>query len=99
MFNVRPGDSLGILTVVSDYYCNSGIVSSHAVDEILKLIITQESLCSYGNQSADIVLCREGGSDSGYAHTCVSQTVIIPTCRCTALPPLDPVLYSLGVTP
>ncbi len=63
MFDVRPGDGFGIFTVISDYYGDSRIVFSHAVNQILKLIITQESLCSYGNEGADIVLCRERRSN------------------------------------
>lgn len=57
MFDVRPGDGFGIFTVISDYYGDSRIVSSDAVDKIVKLIITQESLCSYGNEGTDIVVC------------------------------------------
>lgn len=64
MFDVRPRDGFGIFTVISDYYGDSRIVSSHAVDKILKLIITQESLRSYGNQGTDIVLCRDGRSNN-----------------------------------
>lgn len=59
MFDVRPGDGLGIFTVISDYYGDSGVVSSHTVDKILKLIIAQESLRGYGNEGTDIVLCKE----------------------------------------
>lgn len=64
MFNVKPGDGFGIFTVISDYYGDSRIVSSHAVDKILKLIITQESLRSYGNEGTDVVLCRERRSNN-----------------------------------
>ncbi len=66
MFDVRPGDGFGIFTVISDYYGYSRIVTSHAVDKILKLIITQESLRSYGNKGTDIVLCGEGRSNNRY---------------------------------
>lgn len=59
MLNVGPRDSLGIFTVISNYYGDSGIVSSHAVDEILKFIITQESFGSYGNKGTDIVFYKE----------------------------------------
>ena len=52
-----------IFTVISDYYGHSRIVSSHTIDKILKLIITQESLGGYGNKGTDIVLCREGRSN------------------------------------
>lgn len=58
MFDMRPGDGLGIFTVISDYYGDSRIVSSDAVNKILKLIITQESLSSYGNKGTDIVVYR-----------------------------------------
>lgn len=60
MFDVRPGDGFGIFTVVSDYYGDGRIVSSHAVDKILKLVIPQESLRSNGNKGTDIILCRDG---------------------------------------
>ena len=59
MFDVRPRNGLGVFAVISDYYSDGWIVSSHAVDKILKLIITQESLCSYGYEGTDVVLCRE----------------------------------------
>lgn len=64
MFDVRPGDAFGVFTVISDHYGDGGIVSPHAVDKILKLVIAQESLCSYGNEGTDIVLCREGRSNN-----------------------------------
>lgn len=60
MFDERPRNCFGIFAVISDHYGDGGIVSSHAVDEILKLIITQESFGSYGNQGTNVVLCREG---------------------------------------
>lgn len=56
MFDVRPGDGFRIFAVISDYYGYSGIVSPHAVDKILELIVSEEGLCSYGNKSAHIVL-------------------------------------------
>lgn len=59
MFDVRPRDGLGILTVIGDNYCNSGIVPSDAINKIFKLIVTQESLCSYRHKGADVVFCRE----------------------------------------
>ncbi len=64
MFNVRPGDGFGIFTVISDYYGNGRIVSPYAVDKILELIITKESLCCYGDEGTDIVLCKERKSNS-----------------------------------
>lgn len=66
MLDVRPRDGFGIFTVISNYYGDSRIVSSHTVDEILKLIITQESLGSYGNEGTDIVVCRKEQSDRSY---------------------------------
>lgn len=59
MFDVRPGDGFGIFTVIRDYYGDSRIVPPHAVYEILKLIVTQESLRSYGNEGTDIILCEK----------------------------------------
>lgn len=59
MFNIGPGDGFGIFTVISDHYGDSGIVSPHAVDQILKLVISQESLCSDSNQGTDIILCKD----------------------------------------
>lgn len=111
MLDVRPRDGFGIFTVISNYYGDSGIVSSHAVDKILKLIITQESLGSYGNEGADIVVCREEGSDRSYNSPANTSVQFLHNgifdcgygCRLHAggvfVPPLDPVLYSFGVTP
>lgn len=64
MFDVRPRNGLGGFAVISYDYSDGRIVSSHAVYKILKLIISQESLGSYGNEGTDIVLCREGRSSS-----------------------------------
>lgn len=64
MFDVRPRDGLGIFTVISDYYGDSRIVSSHVVDEVLKLVIPKESLCGNGDEGTDIILYREGRSDN-----------------------------------
>lgn len=58
MLDVRPGDSFWIFAVVCDYDCDSWIVLSDTVDQNLKFIIPQESLCSNGNQSADVIFCR-----------------------------------------
>lgn len=106
MFDVRPGDGFGIFTVVSDYYGDGRIVSSHAVDKILKLVIPQESLRSNGNKGTDIILCRDGRSDNcqrkvgsfKQRHIVQDLNMFMDTSVCV-LPPLDPVLYSLGVTP
>lgn len=59
MFDIGPGDGFGIFTVISDHYGDSGIVSPHAVDQILKLVISQESLCSNGNEGTDVILCKD----------------------------------------
>lgn len=64
MFDVRPRDGFGIFTVISDYYGDSRIVSSHAVDEVLKLVIPKESLCGNGDEGTDIILYRDGRSDN-----------------------------------
>ena len=58
MFDIRPRDGFGIFAVISYYYSDGGIISSDAVDKILKLFITQESFRSYSHQSADVVFCR-----------------------------------------
>lgn len=55
MFDVRARDSLGVFAVISYYYGDSGIVSSHAVDEILELVIAQESFGCYRNKGTDVV--------------------------------------------
>lgn len=60
VFDVRPGDGSWILTVISDDDGDCGIEPSDAVDQILELVVTQERLGSYCNQSSDIVVCRDG---------------------------------------
>lgn len=67
MLDVRPGNGFRVHTVVSDYYCDCGIVSSDAVNKGLKLFITQKGLCGYGNKSADVVICR--GKKAGMLNT------------------------------
>lgn len=59
VLDVRPRDGFGILAVISNYYSDGGIVSPDAVNKILKLFITQESLCSYGHEGTDVILCRQ----------------------------------------
>lgn len=62
MFDVGPRDGFGVLAVVSDHYGDGWIVPSDAVDKILKLVVPQERLCSHGNEGADVILCRGGGT-------------------------------------
>lgn len=59
MFNVGPSDGFGVFAVVGDHYCDRGIVSPHAVDEILKFVVAQERLGRDGDQGADIILCKD----------------------------------------
>lgn len=114
MFNVRPRDGLGVFTVISDYYGDIRIVSSHAVDEILKLVIPKESLCRNRDEGTDIILYKDGRSDNcypylkiylwymyilkGFKNVCFCFFLCLQTLL-YVLPSLDPVLYSLGVTP
>lgn len=62
MFDVGPRDGFGVFAIVSDHYGDGGIVPSDAVDKILKLFVSKESLCGDGNEGADVKLCRGGRS-------------------------------------
>ena len=65
MFNVGAGHSLGVFAVVSDHYGNGGVVFSHAVDEVLELIVAQEGFGGDGDKGADVVFYQERRGPQG----------------------------------
>ena len=60
MFDVRAGHRLGVFAVVSDHYGYGRIVLSHAVDEVLELVVAQEGFGGYGDKGTDVVFYQEG---------------------------------------
>lgn len=55
MFNVRPRDALRVFTVISDDDGDCRVELPDAVNEVLKLFVTQKRFCGDGHESADII--------------------------------------------
>ena len=55
MLNVGSRDSLGMFTVISNDNGDCWIVSSHTVNEILELVVTEKCFSGYGDKGTDIV--------------------------------------------
>lgn len=58
MLNVRTSHGLGMFVVISNHNGDSWVELSYAVNQILKFVITQKCLCSYGDKGTHVVFWK-----------------------------------------